>query len=216
MIVVSWPLLLKTIGKLCAPDHDTLGSWLGERRAGLLQAEEGAEQHGCRHGLRRTASLSDDSINFVLDGKGGINRSATWSEEPVITFVTRDSSLESGEIRDELRRTMPTTQVKKKTYQCEGTPDNPCLEAAEISWKWEGLQIPLPGRASDVIIGAARKAAVDGHTAGERENARQALRRFVRDYPGALTPAINELEGLVKENPANYRDALTLLRGLAQ
>jgi hypothetical protein len=36
------------------------------------------------------------------------------------------------------------------------------------------------------------------------------------NYPGALTPAINELEGLVKENPANYRDALTLLRSLAQ
>jgi hypothetical protein len=111
---------------------------------------------------------------------------------------------------------MPTTQVEKKKYQCEGTPNNPCLEAAEISRKWEGLQLPLPGRASDVIIDAARKATVDGHTAGERENARQALRGFVRDYPGALTHAINELEGLVKENPANYRDALTLLRGMAQ
>lgn len=109
-----------------------------------------------------------------------------------------------------------TPQVQRKKYQCEGTPDNPCLEAAEISRKWEGLQMPFPGRASDVIIDAAMKATVDGHTASERENATQALRRFARDYRSALMPAINELEGLAKQNPANYRDALTLLRGLAQ
>ena len=70
MIVGSWPLFTEDDRQACAPDHDALGPWLGERRAGLSQAEEGAGQARMQAWPEKDASLGDDSINFALDGKG--------------------------------------------------------------------------------------------------------------------------------------------------